>query len=140
MIVFSLINLALSVALTALVFANKNSIIDYQLDHRHVVDPQLRADLRSTYAGAIWGRVAGNVVASVMYAFLVRTVMLGGAARRARRAPSVALGCRRRRARPTRGGASNWSAAGGRTAQPPRLPPAHRRDRVEADATAVVRG
>jgi hypothetical protein len=72
-----LVNLALSIALTALVFANKNSIIDFQLDHRHITDPDQRAQLRSVYANSIWGRVLGNVVASVIYVFLVRALLRG---------------------------------------------------------------
>ena len=72
-----LINLGLSVLLTILVFATKNSIINFQLDHRHVTDPHQRATLRRAYADSIWGRVAGNVIVSVVYVFLVRALLRG---------------------------------------------------------------
>jgi hypothetical protein len=72
-----LANLALSVLLTVLVLADKNSIITFQLDHRHITDPAQRAELRSVYANSMWGRVLGNVVASVVYVFLVRALLRG---------------------------------------------------------------
>jgi hypothetical protein len=72
-----LVNLGLSILLTVLVFANKNSIIDFQLDHRHITDPTERAQLHSVYANSIWGRVLGNVVASIVYVFLVRALLQG---------------------------------------------------------------
>lgn len=76
-IVLLLCNLGLSIALTGYVLATKNSLIDYQLDHQHIVDPQLRATLRSTYQAGIWGRVFGNLAASVIYTFLVRALLAG---------------------------------------------------------------
>jgi hypothetical protein len=72
-----IVNLTLSVLLTVLVFANKNSIITFQLDHRHITDPSQRAELRSVYANSMWGRALGNVVASVIYVFLVRALLRG---------------------------------------------------------------
>jgi hypothetical protein len=72
-----LVNLVLSILLTILVFAMKDSIITYQLDHRHIVDPTERADLRSAYSASIWGRAAGNVIVSVVYVFLVRALLRG---------------------------------------------------------------
>lgn len=76
-VVLLLINLGLSVALTiATVFA-RHSIVTYQLDHRHVTDPRLRATLRDSYTAAIVGRVVGNIVVSVVYAFLVRALVRG---------------------------------------------------------------
>jgi hypothetical protein len=55
----------------------KNSIVTYQLDHRHVTDPRVREALRHGYSYAILGRVFGNVVISVVYAFLVRALFRG---------------------------------------------------------------
>jgi hypothetical protein len=74
---FLLANLAMSVLLTVLVFTFKDSIITYQLDHRHITDPALRRQLHGVYENSIWGRVLGNVVASVVYAFLVRALVRG---------------------------------------------------------------
>jgi hypothetical protein len=76
-VVLLIVNLALSVVLTVLVFAFKNSIITFQLDHRHVTDPSTRQHLHTVYADSIWGRVLGNVVASVVYVFLVRALLRG---------------------------------------------------------------
>ena len=76
-VVLLLVNLALSILLTILVFAFKDSIVTFQLDHRHITDPEERRQLRTIYANSIWGRVAGNVVASVVYAFLVRALLRG---------------------------------------------------------------
>lgn len=70
-------NLVISVALTIAVFATKNSLINYQLDHQHITDPDQRAVLRSTYSYGIWVRAVGNVVASVIYVFLVRSLIRG---------------------------------------------------------------
>jgi MFS family permease len=70
-------NLALSIVLTILVFALKDSIITYQLDHRHITDPDTRASLRSAYSAGVWGRAIGNVVVSVIYAYLVRALLRG---------------------------------------------------------------
>lgn len=70
-------NLALSIILTILVFAMKNSIITYQLDHRHITDAHTRDTLRSAYSTTIWARAAGNVVVSVIYVFLVRALLRG---------------------------------------------------------------
>jgi peptidoglycan/LPS O-acetylase OafA/YrhL len=72
-----LVNLGLSILLTVVVFAMKNSIINYQLDHRHITDPDLRATLRDAYSTAIWTRAVGNVVVSVLYVFLVRALLRG---------------------------------------------------------------
>ena len=72
-----LTNLGLSVLLTAAVLLARHSIIDYQLDHRHITDPHQRATLRSSYSAAIIGRVVGNVVISIVYVFLVRALLRG---------------------------------------------------------------
>jgi peptidoglycan/LPS O-acetylase OafA/YrhL len=76
-VAFLLVNLALSILLTVAVFATKNSIINFQLDSRHITDPAERRFLRQTYADGIWFRVLGNVVASVVYVFLVRALLRG---------------------------------------------------------------
>ena len=71
-----LTNLALSIALTVAVLLARHSVIDYQLDHRHV-PAELRAELRSAYEQAIWSRVLGNLIASIVYTFLVRALLHG---------------------------------------------------------------
>lgn len=70
-------NLALSIALTIAVLIARHSVIGYQLDHRHITDPSQRQLLRRTYADALWVRVVGNVVVSVVYVFLVRALLRG---------------------------------------------------------------
>ena len=75
--VLLVVNLLLSLLLTVLTLAFRDSIVNYQLDHRHIVDPAQRAILRDSYAYAIVGRVFGNIVASIVYAFLVRALFRG---------------------------------------------------------------
>ena len=53
------------------------SIVNYQLDHRHITDPTVRGTLRNSYAYGIVGRAVGNIVASVVYVFLVRALFRG---------------------------------------------------------------
>ncbi len=72
-----LINLGLSIVLTVVTVFARHSIVNYQLDHRHITDPQQRAVLRDSYTAGIIGRVIGNVVVSVVYAFLVRALVRG---------------------------------------------------------------
>lgn len=72
-----LANLALSTLLTVYVISTRHSLVNYQLDHRHIVDPEVRATLRSAYEAGIWGRVIGNLVASIVYTFLVRALLTG---------------------------------------------------------------
>ena len=72
-----IVNLALSALLTVAVILARHSVINYQLDHRHITDPATRSTLRSSYQASLWGRVIGNVVASVVYAFLVRALLRG---------------------------------------------------------------
>jgi hypothetical protein len=72
-----LVNLGLSIAVTIAVFATKNSLINYQLDHRHITNATKRLELRDSYSAAIWARAAGNVVVSVIYTFLVRALLRG---------------------------------------------------------------
>lgn len=76
-VVLLLVNLGLSVLLTITVLLARDSVIAYQLDHRHILDPQQRELLRETYLGGMWGRVIGNVVVSVVYVFLVRALLRG---------------------------------------------------------------
>lgn len=70
-------NLTLSVALTVATVLARHSIIDYQLDHRHITDPALRTTLRHSYSYAVASRAAGNVVLSIVYVFLVRALLRG---------------------------------------------------------------
>ena len=70
-------NLVLSIAVTIATFAVHQSLIDYQLDHRHVTDPATRELLQHSYSYAIVTRAIGNVVVSVVYAFLVRALLRG---------------------------------------------------------------
>jgi hypothetical protein len=70
-------NLGLSLLLTVVTVVARHSIVNYQLDHRHITDPQLRETLRHSYTYTIVGRVFGNIVVSVVYAFLVRALLRG---------------------------------------------------------------
>ena len=72
-----LANLALSIALTVAVLLARHSVINYQLDHRHITDPDQRRLLRETYGDALWVRVFSNVAVSVVYVFLVRALLRG---------------------------------------------------------------
>ncbi|HVQ96365.1 MAG TPA: hypothetical protein VMU51_35430 [Mycobacteriales bacterium] len=72
-----LTNLGLSVLLTVVVLVARHSVVNYQLDHRHIADPALRGTLRRSYLASLWGRVIGNIVASVVYVFLVRALLRG---------------------------------------------------------------
>lgn len=72
-----LTNLGLSVLLTCVVLVARHSVVAYQLDHRHITDPALRNTLRRSYLAGLWGRVLGNIVASVVYVFLVRALLRG---------------------------------------------------------------
>jgi MFS family permease len=76
-VVLLVVNLVLSLALTVITVVLKNSIIDYQLDHRHITDPHVRETLRNSYGYTIIGRVVGNIVVSIVYAFLVRALFRG---------------------------------------------------------------
>jgi hypothetical protein len=71
------VNLALSVVLTVVTVLARHSIVDYQLDHRHITDPAMRHALRASYSSAIIGRVVGNIVVSIVYVFLVRALLRG---------------------------------------------------------------
>lgn len=71
------VNLALSITLTIVTVVARHSLVSYQLDHRHITDPQQRAALRDGYTAGIVGRVVGNIIVSVVYAFLVRALIRG---------------------------------------------------------------
>lgn len=77
MVVLLIINLTLSALLTVTVLLARDSVIAYQLDHHHIIDAAQREALRKTYLGSMWGRLAGNVVASIVYVFLVRALLRG---------------------------------------------------------------
>jgi hypothetical protein len=72
-----MVNLGLSILLTVTVLLLRHSVITYQLDHRHIADPNLRSTLRRSYSASMWGRVIGNIVASIVYVFLVRALLRG---------------------------------------------------------------
>lgn len=63
--------------LTIITVFARRSIVSYQLDHRHITDPQQRAALRDGYTAGIIGRVVGNIVVSVVYVFLVPALARG---------------------------------------------------------------
>jgi hypothetical protein len=76
-VVLLAVNLTLSILLTVLTLALRHSLVEYQLDHRHVTDPAQRAAVRQSYTAGIVGRAVGNIVVSVVYAFLVRALLRG---------------------------------------------------------------
>jgi hypothetical protein len=76
-VVLLVVNLALSVLLTVVVALARHSIVTFQLDARHITDPTVRATLRQTYTASIVSRGVGNIVASVIYTFLVRALLRG---------------------------------------------------------------
>jgi hypothetical protein len=76
-VVLLVVNLALSLTLTVVTILARHSIVNYQLDHRHITDPATRSTLRHGYLATIIGRVVGNIVVSVVYAFLMRALFRG---------------------------------------------------------------
>jgi hypothetical protein len=52
----------------------RHSVINCQLDHRHISNPAERDTLRSSYSDSLWGRVIGNIVVSIVYVYLVRAL------------------------------------------------------------------
>jgi len=76
-VVLLVVNLTLSVILTVVTVLSRHSIVNYQLDHRHITDPAVRATLRHSYVYTIIGRVVGNIVVSIVYVFLVRALLRG---------------------------------------------------------------
>ncbi len=70
-------NLTLSIALTIATILLRHSIVNYQLDHRHITDPTQRQILRDSYSYGIVSRAVINVAVSVVYVFLVRALLRG---------------------------------------------------------------
>ncbi len=77
MVVLLVLNLAVSIILTIATLLTRHSIVNYQLDHRHITDPERRRTLRDSYTAGIVTRAVANVVVSVVYAFLVRALFRG---------------------------------------------------------------
>jgi Na+-driven multidrug efflux pump len=75
-VVLLIVNLSLSIVLTVLVLIFRHSVIEYQLDHRHIVGAE-RDEVRHGYLVSLWVRVGGNILASVAYVFLVRALLRG---------------------------------------------------------------
>ena len=76
-VILLMVNLGLSLLLTVVTLIARHSIVTYQLDHRHITDPDQRAALRDSYSYGIVSRVVGNIVVSVVYVFLVRALLRG---------------------------------------------------------------
>jgi hypothetical protein len=76
-VVLLVLNLVVSVVLTIATLLTRHSIVNYQLDHRHITDPAQRQTLRDSYTAGIVTRAVANVVVSVVYAFLVRALFRG---------------------------------------------------------------
>jgi hypothetical protein len=76
-VILLVINLLISVALTVTIALAHNRIADFQLDARHITDPDLRARLRRSYSVGVIARAFGNILASIVYAFLVRALLRG---------------------------------------------------------------
>jgi hypothetical protein len=76
-VVLLLVNLGLSILLTIAVLIARDSVINFQLAHRHIADPAVRETVRKSLVGGLWGRVAGNVIVSVIYVYLVRALFRG---------------------------------------------------------------
>ena len=75
------VNLGLSVVLTVLMLAFHTSIINYELAHTPLPAGTDPAAFRDSLQGALWGRVAGVVVVSVLYVW--RSFSLRAGKRRA---------------------------------------------------------
>jgi hypothetical protein len=76
-VVLLMLNLAVSVILTVATLLTRHSIVNYQLDHRHITDAGQRQTLRDSYTAGIVTRAVVNVVVSVVYVFLVRALFRG---------------------------------------------------------------
>jgi uncharacterized membrane protein len=75
------VNLGLSVVLTVLMLIFHNSIINYEFAHTHVPAGSDPAAVRNALQGALWGRLAGVVIVSVLYVW--RSFSLRAGKRRA---------------------------------------------------------
>ena len=71
------VNLIVSITLTVATLAARHSIVNYQLDHRHITNAAQRQTLRNSYVYAIVTRAIINVIVSVVYVFLVRALLRG---------------------------------------------------------------
>lgn len=76
-VVLLVLNLTVSIILTIATLLTRHSIVNYQLDHRHITDPSQRQTLRDSYTAGIVIRAVVNVVVSVVYVFLVRALFRG---------------------------------------------------------------
>jgi hypothetical protein len=76
-VVLLVLNLAISIILTVATLLARHSIVNYQLDRRHITDPAQRQTLRDSYTAGLVIRAVANVVVSVVYAFLVRALFRG---------------------------------------------------------------
>ena len=76
-VVLLMLNLAVSILLTVATLLTRHSIVNYQLDHRHITDPVQRRTLRDSYTAGIVTRAVANVVVSIVYVFLVRALFRG---------------------------------------------------------------
>lgn len=75
------VNLGLSVVLTILMLVFRNSIVNYEFAHTHVPAGRNPADVRDALQAALWGRLAGVVIVSVLYVW--RSFSLRAGKRRA---------------------------------------------------------
>jgi hypothetical protein len=69
-IVLMFVNLGLSVVLTGLMLVFHQSVVDYQIAHLNLgsnPDPRVLAAVRKSLDGALWGRLGGVVVVSLLY-------------------------------------------------------------------------
>ncbi|HEY4459622.1 MAG TPA: hypothetical protein VGN81_35245 [Pseudonocardiaceae bacterium] len=66
-IILMFVNLGLSVLTTIVVLILHNSVIDYQIAHSNYPPDVDVAQLHKILLTSLWGRIAGNVVVSVLY-------------------------------------------------------------------------
>jgi uncharacterized membrane protein len=75
------VNLGLSVVLTLLLLIFHTSIVNYEFAHTHVAAGSDPATVRHALQAALWGRLAGVVIVSVLYVW--RSFSLRAGKRRA---------------------------------------------------------
>jgi hypothetical protein len=66
-IILMFVNLGLSVLTTIVVLILHNSVIDYQIAHSNYPPDVDVTQLHKILLTSLWGRIAGNVVVSVLY-------------------------------------------------------------------------
>lgn len=66
-IILMFVNLGLSLLTTIVVLILHNSVIDYQIAHTHIPPGTDVEQLRKILQSSLWGRIAGNVIVSVLY-------------------------------------------------------------------------